>query len=87
VLPAGTCARLERARWKRPTIFDWLQREGNVSDAEMARTFNCGIGMTIVLPRGEADAAVAHFARAGVEATAIGEIVAREAGGPQTVVV
>jgi phosphoribosylformylglycinamidine cyclo-ligase len=87
VLPAGTCARLERARWKRPSIFDWLQREGNVSDAEMARTFNCGIGMTIVLPRGEADAAVAHFAQAGVEATAIGEIVAREAGGAQTVVV
>ncbi len=42
-------ARLERARWPRPAIFDWLQRAGNVADAEMHRVFNCGIGMVVVV--------------------------------------
>jgi len=86
VLPQGVCARLERARWPALAIFDWLQRYGNIEDAEMARTFNCGIGMTLVVARTDAPKAVATLTDLGVEAYEIGEIVAREAGGPQTVV-
>ena len=86
VLPQGVCARLDRARWPSLAIFDWLQRYGNIEDAEMARTFNCGIGMTLVVARADAPKAVATLTDLGVEAYEIGEIIAREAGGPQTVV-
>jgi phosphoribosylformylglycinamidine cyclo-ligase len=87
VIPAGLCARIDRKAWKRPAIFDWLQRAGHVDDAEMARTFNCGIGMVLVVPRIESDAALRGLAAHGVPAHVIGAIVAREPGGPQTVVV
>jgi phosphoribosylformylglycinamidine cyclo-ligase len=87
VLPRRVCARIERARWPSLAIFEWLQRQGNIADAEMARTFNCGIGMTLVVGREDADKALATLAAHGVQAYAIGNIVEREAGGPQTVVV
>ncbi len=87
VIPEALCARIERASWKRPFIFDWLQRHGHVDDAEMARTFNCGIGMVLVVPKSEAAAVVRDLAGHGVAAHVVGSIVAREAGGPQTVVV
>ncbi len=55
MFPADLAARLERARWPRPPIFDWLQRAGNVADAEMHRVFNCGIGMVIVVAAADAE--------------------------------
>ena len=87
VLPEETAARLESTRWPRPEIFKWLQKTGNIEDAEMYRTFNCGIGMTLVVPKGEAKAAIDSLASHGVEAFEIGAIVARQPGAPQTVVV
>src|SRR5246127_1755223 len=54
VLPAGLEAVLERDRWPRDPVFDWLQRAGNVDAAEMYRTFNCGIGMVVVVPGAQA---------------------------------
>ena len=86
-LPANACARLEARRWPRPPVFDWLQRHGAIEEAEMQRTFNCGIGMTLVVPRGEAGAAVDALAARGVEAFEIGAIAERPSGGPQTVIV
>ena len=50
-LPPGLQARLARDAWTRPAIFAWLQRHGNVADAEMHRVFNCGIGMAVVVAR------------------------------------
>jgi phosphoribosylformylglycinamidine cyclo-ligase len=87
VLPANACARLEASRWPRPPIFAWLQRHGAIEDAEMQRTFNCGIGMVLVVPRGQARAALDAFSAGGVEAFEIGAIVERSSGGPQTVIV
>jgi phosphoribosylformylglycinamidine cyclo-ligase len=87
VLPETLCARLESARWQRPAIFDWLQKQGNVEDAEMHRTFNCGIGMVLIVPRGHANATLHAFSGMGVQAFEIGSIVERAAGGPQAVVV
>jgi phosphoribosylformylglycinamidine cyclo-ligase len=87
MLPAGLQARLARDAWKRPPIFDWLQRHGNVADAEMHRVFNCGIGMAVVVAAGHADRALQFLAAAGERATRIGEIVAQPAGAPATVVV
>jgi phosphoribosylformylglycinamidine cyclo-ligase len=86
VLPQGTCARLERSRWPALPIFDWLQRYGRIEDREMTRTFNCGIGMVLVVARESAPAALATLTDMGVEAYQVGEIVKREAGEPQTVV-
>src|SRR5258706_11623084 len=50
VLPAGLEVRLERTAWPRDPVFDWLAQTGHISDEEMYRTFNCGIGMVIILP-------------------------------------
>ncbi len=50
VLPKHSRAVIDLTAWERPAIFDWLQKEGNIEDAEMLRTFNCGIGMTVVVP-------------------------------------
>jgi phosphoribosylformylglycinamidine cyclo-ligase len=86
VLPEMVCARLDRSRWKRPAIFDWLQRMGNIVDDEMHRTFNCGIGMTMVVAKSDAKAAIDLLASHGVEAFEIGAIVPRQPGAAQTVV-
>jgi phosphoribosylformylglycinamidine cyclo-ligase len=86
VLPAGTCARLEAGRWPRPAVFKWLQRQGGIEEAEMLRTFNCGIGMCAVVARGDARAAIEAFQAAGVEVFEVGAIAERAAGSPATVV-
>ena len=87
VIPDGLCARIERARWPRPAIFDWLQKRGHIEDAEMHRTFNCGIGMAIVVARADAARTLEVLAAQGTEAYEIGSIVERGAGEPPTVVV
>jgi phosphoribosylformylglycinamidine cyclo-ligase len=86
VLPETTCARIERSRWPRLPIFDWLQKNGQIEDAEMARTFNCGIGMVVIVSPSDAGNAISTLAGLGVEAHEIGAIVKREAGQPQAVV-
>jgi phosphoribosylformylglycinamidine cyclo-ligase len=87
MLPDHLQARLERARWTTPPIFDWLQKQGNVADAEMHRVFNCGIGMVVVVAREDAERAVADLNAAGELAQPIGTIVARPSGAPATIVV
>ncbi len=64
----------------REAVFDWLQRQGQVADAEMYRVFNCGIGMTVQLAAGDADRAIAILARMGQEALVIGEVRAGTRG-------
>jgi phosphoribosylformylglycinamidine cyclo-ligase len=86
VLPAGTGARLEKSRWPRPAVFGWLQEQGNVPEAEMHRTFNCGIGMVLVLAKEHAAAAIASLGIHGVPAWEVGAIVPRSGDAPQTVV-
>ena len=87
VLPEKTAARLEAARWPTLPVFKWLQKMGNIEDAEMHRTFNCGIGMVLVVPAAEAKAAIDSLGAHGVEAFEIGAIVPRQPDAPQTVVV
>jgi phosphoribosylformylglycinamidine cyclo-ligase len=87
VLPDNVAARLETSRWPRPQIFDWLQRHGHIDNAEMWRTFNCGIGMVMVVGKADAKAAIDALAGQGTEAFEIGAIVERAAGSPQTVIV
>jgi len=70
-----------------PWVFRWLRKQGNIEDAEMYRTFNCGIGMVMVVSKADVAAAVASLAANGVEAFEIGEIVARNPEDPKTVIV
>ena len=74
VLPDGLEAILERRSWRREPVFDWLQQQGKIADAEMYRVFNCGIGMTVHVSANDAQRAVGVLRDAGQEALVIGEI-------------
>jgi phosphoribosylformylglycinamidine cyclo-ligase len=74
VIPDGLEVVLERNAWRREPVFEWLQQQGRVSDAEMYRVFNCGIGMTIQLKPADADKAIGLLREAGQEALVIGEV-------------
>ena len=87
VLPQHLAAELQRGSWSMPPLFGWLQQQGNVTDAEMLRTFNCGIGMAVIVSAAEADQAMSVLAEAGVQAWRIGAIRHRAEGEHQTIVV
>jgi phosphoribosylformylglycinamidine cyclo-ligase len=74
VIPAGLGAVIDPKSWPQLAIFEWLQREGAIEDAEMLRTFNCGIGMCVVLPESAADGAMKLLAAAGETVNRIGRI-------------
>jgi phosphoribosylformylglycinamidine cyclo-ligase len=80
VLPEGCEVVLQRRAWARDPIFDWLATTGRIAPAEMYRTFNCGIGMVVVVGAGNVDAALASLRAGGETATVIGT-VARGARG------
>jgi phosphoribosylformylglycinamidine cyclo-ligase len=86
ILPEKTRAVIEKASWPRPTVFEWLQREGKVTEAEMQRVFNCGIGMAVVVAAGDADAAVRALSGAGETVFRIGRIEARKGAEPQVLI-
>lgn len=87
VLQDNLTAVLDGSSWTMPPLFQWLQQHGGVADAEMHRVFNCGIGMTVIVAKENADAAFAQLEAAGETVYRIGEIRAREEGQAQTVVV
>ncbi|MBI1181358.1 MAG: phosphoribosylformylglycinamidine cyclo-ligase [Alphaproteobacteria bacterium] len=82
VLPPGVGALIEPGAWPRPAVFDWLQREGGVPEDDMVRTFNCGIGMAVVVPEASATRATEIFEANGETVHRIGRIVARKDGEP-----
>ncbi len=83
VLPQGTKAVIDGNSWEWPIIFKWLQEKGNVTTHEMYRTFNCGVGLVVALPKDQADAAVALLQQEGENAWVIGEIAQAEANEEQ----
>jgi phosphoribosylformylglycinamidine cyclo-ligase len=74
ILPQKTKALIEKASWPRPTVFQWLQREGNVAEEEMYRVFNCGIGMVLVAAAADAKRAAELLRAAGETVYEIGVI-------------
>ncbi|WP_237763383.1 phosphoribosylformylglycinamidine cyclo-ligase [Thiobacillus denitrificans] len=84
-LPEGSAARVDPTSWTRPPLFDWLQQAGNVTPDEMLRTFNCGIGMCVVVAATDAAAAMTHLQTSGETVWQIGEIVARPDGAEQVI--
>ena len=74
VLPDGLEVRLDPGAWERGGAWEWIQQTGNISDAEMHRTFNCGIGMTLQVAANDAGRALQLLAAAGETAAVIGEV-------------
>ena len=86
VLPSQMQARITPGPW--PELFHWLQTTGQISTPEMYRTFNCGIGMVVVVPQAQAQQAVAHLQQQQIAARVIGQIEPREdLQQPQVVIV
>ncbi|MDD3885007.1 MAG: phosphoribosylformylglycinamidine cyclo-ligase [Gallionella sp.] len=84
VLPANVVADIDSTAWSMPKLFRWLQEGGNVEPQEMYRTFNCGIGMVVIVAAGDADAAMAHLQEAGEQVFRIGVIRTRQGEEHQT---
>jgi phosphoribosylformylglycinamidine cyclo-ligase len=84
-LPENVAARVDPASWTRPQLFDWLQKAGNVEPEEMLRTFNCGIGLAVVVAAADTAAAMAQLQASGETVWQIGEIVARPEGAEQVI--
>jgi phosphoribosylformylglycinamidine cyclo-ligase len=80
VLPAGLEAALERRRWGVDPVFDWLQRSAHIDAAQMYRTFNCGVGMVVIVPPAHAAAAAELLAAHGESAYIIGEVRSGDRG-------
>ena len=80
VLPEGLAARIDRSSWQLPAVFDWLQRAGNVEDAEMLRTFNCGIGMLLAVDARHEAECMRQLEALGETAWVAGDVVERGAG-------
>jgi phosphoribosylformylglycinamidine cyclo-ligase len=75
VVPDGLGIALDASAIVLPPVFDWLMREGNVAREEMWRTFNCGVGFTVILPRDAASAASSLLQQHGLASAVIGEVV------------
>jgi phosphoribosylformylglycinamidine cyclo-ligase len=86
-LPAGTRAVIDGRAWPRPALFDWLQREGGVAEAEMYRVFNCGIGMVIVVSADDAPRARQVLTASDEAVFEIGRIEATNDAEAQAIVV
>ncbi|HKQ85070.1 MAG TPA: phosphoribosylformylglycinamidine cyclo-ligase [Steroidobacteraceae bacterium] len=80
VIPHGLEVVLSTQTWQRPEVFDWLRRAGNIAEAEMHRTFNCGIGMTVCVAAEHVEATLACLKSQGESPVVIGE-VRRGSGG------
>ena len=80
VLPDGVHAEIDLDSWQLPPVFAWLRANGPVADAEMLRTFNCGLGMLAVVPAAEADAVIATLRQQGETVRRVGVI---RAGGAE----
>ncbi|KAJ5715104.1 Bifunctional purine biosynthetic protein ADE1 [Penicillium malachiteum] len=80
MLPATLTADIDVRTWAQPSVFSWLQRAGNVSAAEMARAFNCGVGMIIAVDPASADAIRQTFEAKGEDVYTIGTLRARAEG-------
>ncbi len=75
VLPDGLSAEIKLSSWELPGIFQWLQQQGNVSQADMLTTFNCGIGMIVCVAGEDERKTLETLSQLGEQAFSLGEIV------------
>ncbi len=86
-LPDGVRAVLSEKTWRRPPVFDVLQRLGEVDRAEMFSTFNMGLGMCVVVAKADAEPALKLLASRGAQAWAVGAISAGVSGEPAEAII
>lgn len=84
-LPDGTQALIDASSWTLPPVFSWLQEVGRIVPTELARTFNCGIGMILVIDNKDTDIILSHLRQMGEVAISIGSIAKGE-GKARTVI-
>ncbi|NVM20913.1 MAG: phosphoribosylformylglycinamidine cyclo-ligase [Desulfobacterales bacterium] len=85
ILPSSCKAVIEEGSWEIPPVFNFLQEAGKLSDAEMKRTFNNGIGIIIVVPQSSAQSVLDFLLAMDEKAYIMGEILGRKRGGRQLV--
>ena len=78
VLPAEVSAEVDLAAWELPEVFRWIQLTGAITDEEMLRTFNCGVGMVLVVDPADERSTLDHLANVGEIAFPIGRTVASQ---------
>ena len=86
VIPEGLRAVVSSSTWKRPPVFDWLQKTGGIDPAEMYRTFNCGIGMVLCVPGDSAGQVMRFLQDNGEEVYQIGQITTGSAGSAKIII-
>ncbi|MEM6311592.1 MAG: phosphoribosylformylglycinamidine cyclo-ligase [Pseudomonadota bacterium] len=77
-LPEGLAAQVDLSAWHTPEIFGWLAQQGGISESEMLKTFNCGIGMVAIVPPDQKDAAIQTFKNAGHTVCTLGHVTQGE---------
>ncbi len=87
ILPAGLTAEINAKSWDLPPLFKWLQAQGNITHSELYKTFNCGIGMAVIMSKTDAAAAKKLLEDAGETVYEIGTIRAQKTSEAATVVV
>ncbi|HVC50149.1 MAG TPA: phosphoribosylformylglycinamidine cyclo-ligase [Burkholderiales bacterium] len=80
ILKHQWCAHINKSSWPQPRIFEWLEKESQITPHEMFRTFNCGIGLIIVVPSEKADFATEILYKSGETVFNIGQIQLRKSG-------
>ena len=86
VLPENVTAILQKSAWEMPPLFHWLQQQGNITDSEMYRVFNCGIGMVIIIAQEHIETATEILKSAGETVWQIGTIHSCDVGTTQTII-
>lgn len=87
LLHENLTAVLYRDAWIMPPLFTWLQLHGNVTDTEMYRVFNCGIGMVVIISANNVDVAITQLKKTGESVMCIGKIVERAVENTQVIIV
>ena len=85
ILSVNNDAEIDTSSWQRGAVFDWLAETGNIEIAEMRRTFNCGVGMVVIVSADAVDASIQTLNTLGEHAWPIGRIVRGDAGSPRAV--
>ena len=74
ILPKGLFAVIDKKSWKLPLLFEWLKDEAGLNDIELYKTFNCGIGMAIMVAKDDVEKATEILKASGEEVFVIGEV-------------
>jgi len=87
ILPDGVTVDVDASLWTLPPVFDWLRTTGNITPLEMAKTFNCGIGMAVIVPAAKVEEAIKIFEKNGESVYNIGTVRAKSSDEVTTTVI